>query len=309
MTPSTSLPYSSTEEVRSRQRKHFLEDQEQPPLKATEAATECWLKHLSRSAPLRTPPTPMRRRRVEQPMPFIESAIRIEAQANQNNLTISIEGARVRLNILEWLGTGDYGTAYRVSGSNGHTYVLKLFGERVLASNSATTRMLKNDLLVYRKFKAILEGLQGSGEKCGRIAQFYHFDAFDDVPDREITEDWVKRNIICGYYLVEYVPHSYEEKADSQLIEMFKGAMSAHLMDGEGELAVDLRKSNVGLDASGELVLFDLAMPGDDEPFNTETNLKSFAEGDENRYAFLSSQICPDFKTGSSMQSRPFETT
>lgn len=248
--------------------------------------------------------TPRKRRRLvkESSLPYLRNVNEVRHKIlSKEPILTKIENNEVELSGFEKIGSGSYYDAYRVSGSDGNVYVVKILNHRCRTTmgDEEILSMLESEFRIYKQFRKIFDGISN-----GRIATFYNFQPFEHIENDQITEDWVRENLNSGMHVVEYVEGEYpidagvgsrqdltdeQRSADEQLKEMFKLACSIQCIDSKGmPFSLDVQRPNVRLDQKNKIVLIDPADPQSAKYYLlAKKHLKSFAPEGSERFKFL----------------------
>lgn len=237
---------------------------------------------------------------------WIQNAEQISAKLSTDKpFWLSIGPHAVTIRLLRLVGSGRYNDSFLVETDEGEQMILKLPNRRMRnMPKSGIAEILKNELLVYKKFKVILD----NEINAGRVATFHDLERYINVNDYEITGEWANDHLTHGFHLIEYIPHEYPlgpkdgeipmkgdgflaiHPSDDELSAMFRAASFANLEDPAGKtLSVNLQRDNIRMDNDGILVLLDPATPASDKIFETlvEKFLATFAPPGSDRYRFL----------------------
>ncbi len=209
------------------------------------------------------------------------------------------------IRLVNLAGSGRYHDSFLVETDEGEQMILKLPNRRMQnLPHHGIVDILKNELLVYKKFKAILD----NEINAGRVAKFHDLERYINLKDFEITTEWAKDHLTHGFHLVEYIPHEYPlgpkdgeipmkgdgflavHPSDDELSAMFRAASFANMEEPAGKpLSVNLQRDNIRMDNDGILVLIDPAQPASVKNFDTlvEKFLATFAPPGSDRYRFL----------------------
>ncbi len=190
------------------------------------------------------PPTPRKRSCYEVGTPQIQIGTPFAIKS-------WIDGSPIELIPLEYLGKGQQGTAWRVQMPDGSEAVYKTIRPKV--------NELKEELLQY----AQLRELRFPVAIYHDLEDFIHMREFQEIYTMEnSTErnqklvDFVKCYLKHPYHLREYVnPFPDEFDLSSPYYDQVRGMFeTAH----ESRIGIDLQKSNLGINADGTVILFDL---------------------------------------------------
>jgi hypothetical protein len=237
---------------------------------------------------------------------WIENGEQIASQLKSGKVfRLSIGSHAVTVRLLKPMGSGRYHDAFLVEVDGNEPMILKLPNWRMQnLPNQGIAEILKNELLLYKKFKAILD----YETNAGRVAMFHDLERHADVSDHEITGEWANAHLTHGFHLVEYIPNEFPlgkkdgeipmkgdgflaiHPSDDALSAMFRAASFARMEDPAGKtLCVNLQRDNIRMDNDGILVLIDPQPPNSDKTFEAlvEKFLATFSPPGSDRYRFL----------------------